>query len=160
MRRLLLAITALALPVVGILAFAGTAVAASSVSCSKLTGTATSSGSSKDKLSSCTDTANTGASGTFSSSGSSATTGTIKWASGHGTTTFDNVSSSLVSPDACPNSGIEEEVTGTVSKDTGKATSIKVGWTLQVFICATPNSSGSFTLSLAPGTKWEMGAKF
>ena len=159
MRRLFLAVIALGLPVVGTFAFAGTALASTSVSCSKLTGTATTSGSSKDKLSGCTDTANTGGGGTFSST-SSSTTGTVKWAGGHGTTTFDNVSSSGVSPDACPNGGIEEEVTGTVSKDTGLAKSIKVGWTLQAFICATPNSSGSFTLTLAPGTKWEMGPKF
>jgi hypothetical protein len=155
-RRLLMVVVALGMPVAATFAITGTAVAASGVSCSSLTGkvnTTTLAATGTEK--GCTDTANTGGSGKFSGSESS-TTATTKWASG-GTTTFSGIAYTAVSPNACPSPEIEYEITGTVASDTGKASSIKKGWTLQVYICI---NTSTFKFSLLPGTKVEIGKKY
>ena len=159
MRRWILAAAMLTFPIGGTLVLSGTASAASpatGVSCSKLGGSVSSTGAVKGKLSGCTDPANTGGSGTFKSQMGS-TTGTVKW-NGTGTTTATGITDTTVSPSTCPSSDTEVEVTGTISGGTGAAAkSIKKGWTFQAFICANPVTGA---ISLAPGTKWNMGPKF
>lgn len=156
MRRLLLAGVMLAFPLGGALVFAGTANAASGVSCSTLGGSISSSGVVKGKLSGCTDPANTGGKGTFKSTEGSST-GSVKW-NGTGTTTADNITDTPVTPNTCPSSETELEVTGDITGGTGAAPkSIKKGWTFQAFVCADLTTGA---ISLAPGTSWEMGKKF
>jgi hypothetical protein len=164
MRRWLLAGAMLVFPLTGALAVAGTASAAQAagtIKCTSLAGTVnTSTLSAKGTLSGCNDTANTGGKGTFKGS-ETATTGSIKW-NKTGTTTFDNVMYSATSPDTCPNSEDEETVTGDVEGGTGAALkSIKVGYTFTAYLCVVVNSTtGAVTLTLAPGTDWNIGKKF
>ena len=111
----------------------------------------------KVTISGCSDTANTGGGGTTNGS-ASATTGTIKWKGGKGTTTLGSLATTVVSPDACPGSDLEEETTGVVTGGTGAALkSIKKKWTTQSFVCYDPSNND---LTLLAGTKYEIGAKF
>ena len=153
MRRWLMVGAALVFPVVGALALAGTAEAATGVACTKLTGTVNSSDSAKVTISGCNDTANTGGSGTTTGN-ATATTGTITW-KGTGTTTLGGLTTTVVTPDKCPGSDLEEMTTGTVTGGTGKAAkSIKKNWTTQSFVCYNP---GNNKLALLKGTKYQIG---
>jgi hypothetical protein len=151
MRRLLLAGVVLAFPIVGSVAFAGQAFAASGVSCTALTGKVNpTTDAAKITVTGCNDTKNTGGKGTTSSSEGAASS-TIKWANGE-TTILGMGTTSIVSPDACPGSDLEEETTAPVTGGTSK--SIKKGWTSQSFVCYNPSTN---KLSLAPGTTFQIG---
>jgi hypothetical protein len=157
MRKLLVVGLLCAFPVAGTLSFAGTAVAKSTgVSCTGLSGTIASTGKVKISLSGCSDTKNTGGKGTEKTKETS-TSGTITW-DGTGTTTYDNSSYSGVSNPTCPSSDIEEQSTGDIDGGTGAAAnSIKKGWTFQADVCYDASAG---TLSLAPGTTYEIGASY
>jgi hypothetical protein len=156
MRRMLMAGIAIAFPLVGAFAYAGTAAAATGVTCTKLTGTISGSGSVKVTISGCNDKANTGGGGTETSS-ETATTGKITWKGGKGTTSFKDINSTPVSSGTCPSTDIEEETVTTVSTGTGAAkASIKKGWTSESYVCYNPNATKN-QLSLAPGTKYLIG---
>lgn len=144
--RLLTAI-AVAVPIsLASLAFAGPAFAAGTATCSKLSGSVSSNNAS---LSGCTDTANTGGSGTVTVSTLESGKGPITWASSHGTTTISIKFTQ--SGTSCPGA-TEYKITGKVTADTGKATSIKVGSKVSADVCL--SSSGSF--SLVKKTKFDV----
>jgi hypothetical protein len=157
MRRWLLAGVVLAFPIAGSVAFgAQAALAAGGVSCTSLTGTVnTTTDAAKVTLSGCNDTKNTGGKGTTKSS-ETATKSTIKWADSKGTTILGPATTTVVSPDACPGSDLEEMTTATVTGGTGAAAkSIKVGWTSQSYVCYNPANN---KLSLLAGTTYQIGA--
>jgi hypothetical protein len=115
------------------------------VKCTTLSGQALATGS----LTGCSDSANTGSSGTFPTQPSSSGKATIKWASGGKTTATFNYTSA---GSACPSGDTEEVITGTVTKNTGAAKSIKIG-PIKGDVCV----SSTLALSLAPGTKFTIG---
>jgi hypothetical protein len=158
MRRWLMAGAALAFPVIGAMAYAGTAAAgagpataATGVTCTKLTGLVnTMNDTAKITLSGCNDTANTGGGGKTSGS-EGATTGTITWNGGKGTTKLDDIVTTTPTG-TCPSTDLEEMTTGNVSGGTGKAkASIKKGWVNTSYVCYNPSNN---KLTLAPGTEY------
>jgi hypothetical protein len=157
MRRLLMAAVALALPITGILAFAGVSAAATTVKCTKLSGKENGNGGLKGTLTGCNDPKNTGGKGKFKGSTlSTSTTASITW-NGTGTTTFTGVTFSPTYV-ACPGGSVAEKVTGTVSGGTGEAAkSIPKDWTFRMYLCI---KSSNAALSLAPGTDFLIGAKY
>lgn len=162
MRRLmshplrLLAIAAVAIPAsLATVALAGSTAYAVSVTCTKLSGTVS---GGVAHISGCTDTTNDGGAGTAPIAGFASGSGTITWATGHGTTSltdsFTAVGKSGQPADEteslkCATTSQEYVITGKVTGDTGKATSITVGSAVKAEICL--SSAGAFALE--PGTK-------
>jgi hypothetical protein len=160
MRRAMSVVALMVLPIsilsVGI---ASTAAAATpSVTCSKLSGNILSTTNTNVTFSKCTDTANTDGSGTLPLGPliAGSTTGTITWKN-KGTTNIKNIAFTQVTVDACPTGDNEYMITATIAASTGKAKSLKKGWTMQATVCLN-NTTGA--LSLLAGTKVDIGAGF
>jgi hypothetical protein len=141
MRRLMIGIAALAIPVVattaGTLAIAGPAGAAAPVSCTKVTGTITGTVT----LKGCG-----GGLGKGTTPAASLTSGgTITWkGKGKGTTTIGNVSVTTPATSACKAGSTEYDLTGTVTADTTAMSSTMVGSAVSARACV--DGSGNISL--------------
>ena len=139
MRRLLLGIAALALPVAGAtagaVATAGTAGASAPVSCTKISGNV----ATAVTLKGCGGGLGKGT----APAPTLATGGTITW-KGHnkGTTTIGNVSVTSPGQGGCKTGSTEEDFTGTVTANTSKANIL--GNTVSGRACA--NAAGNLSL--------------
>ncbi len=144
-----IAVAAVLAPVAGFTAIAAgpASAAAKGITCSKLSGKAnTSTGAVTTKLSGCTG--NTGGSGT-SKGTITETSGTVKWANGKATT----ATQSAASGSGCPAGQVTEVLSGNVTKDSTKSTT--VGAAVSATVCAKSTSNPDVVkLSLLSGTKF------
>ncbi len=160
MRRLLLAGVILAFPIGALsVGFAGQASATSirnpstGVTCTKISANILTGKNAKIK--GCSDTANTGGKGKASIATLTSGAGSIKWASGHGTTTVSGGMFTSITPDACPSPEAEYEITFNVTGGTGAAAgSILAGWTVQAYVCVNTTSGA---VALLAGTTLQIG---
>ena len=139
MRRMILAIAALALPVVGasagVVATAGTAGASAPASCTKVSG---------NVAGTLTFNGCGGGLGKGTASGSlfPAGAGTITWKGHHnGTTTLGNVNFAPQGQGGCKTGSAEQDITGTVTADTSKAK--LVGTAVSGRVCVDPAGNQS-----------------
>ena len=137
---MILAIAALALPVVGattgVVAMAGTAGASAPATCTKVSGTV---------LGTLTFKGCGGGLGKGTGSGDlfPAGSGTITWKGHHnGTTTLGNLTFTPQDPGACKTGSAEQDITGVVTADTSKAN--LVGTAVSGRVCV--DASGNQTL--------------
>jgi len=154
MRRVVSVVALMSLPLAAMtVGWSGVAGAATGVTCTKIAGGIA---GTTGTLSGCSDTANTGGKGTFPIAALTGGSGSITW-NKTGTTALSGVTATATTINKCPSGSTEYEVSGNVSGGTGKALkSIKVGWTLQAFVCLTAKG----TFSLLKGQKVNIGPKF
>ncbi len=136
-------------PLAGMTALASSPAGAAKpkgITCTALSGKVSSTGTAKIKVTGCNG--NTGGSGKSKGS-ATASSGTITWANGKSTTSTE----SYASGSGCPGSDVTEVISGNVTADNTKSTS--VGAALSATVCY--NSSTS-KLSLLPGTKFTFAA--
>src|ERR1700733_3606423 len=147
-------IVALLIAGVATAAFAGPAAAAGTgrASCGHANGTGP---SGTVTFSGCTNFPHTGGSGTTPeiTLGESGGESTIEWAAGRGTTTISVTWAPPSKPHGapCPTGAFESDGTGTVTADTGFASSIAIGGTVMLKVCI----SSSFGLTLEPNTRFK-----
>jgi len=124
-----------------------------SATCSALTGTVNvGAESAKGTLSGCTDTKNTDGGGKFSGNGNTEKA-SVTWDGGYGKTST-SFSYTIASSDACTGSQAGDEeiiVSGSVTKSTGKAVSIKAKQPLSADVCWNTVTNA---ISLLSGTKF------